>query len=512
MNKKNKIQLLLILLVITSTVVLAGVDRTISGECPVGSTKNMISVILTKSGTVTYYSVSEKIPNQVSGTDIIFRSSDEFGTVVYPTYKAYERAGMPNSKTNNIYELDIAPSSTFTIAGSYVFDTLGQQTTTGDTTVTTRSLTCTSGTYDDPDGDGYGPGCLCPDILDCDDDYSDDTGICPPNPASCTTGDVGCAICRNVDNNWVLDEDEDNYYTLSGNCPTDSRVQSLPEKWFNTPKNPGDCDDDKSDDPNGVTCPTSAAACTGNQDYSGCAFCIFPTASEGDNCIFGGQDDCWGENDDIDQDCDNYDFKDTDNDNFVDAATGIPFNYGKDGVRGTDCCDDNAGPGLGCDIGTPSQINPNINEGDDCSPLNLQACGNNAGENDGIDNDCNNCDFVDLDDDGYRKQGTGCGADDCNDANANIHPADESFDTWCNGEDENCDGHDCCRTTNYPLNDPLHYDGWPGNSVNPGDVEVCNSLDDYEKDVFIKLWLNSTFEASLDIIMANIPSDYQNPK
>ncbi|GEM_PF-2589820 len=54
---------------------------------------------------------------------------------------------------------------------------------------------------------------------------------------------------------------------------------------------------------------------------------------------------------------------------------------------------------------------------------------------DGVDQDCDGEDLVDVDDDGY--DGTEVGGDDCADGDADIHPDAEESCSW--GADEDCD-------------------------------------------------------------------------
>ena len=168
--------------------------------------------------------------------------------------------------------------------------------------------------------------------------------------------------------------------------------------------------------------------------------------------------------------------------------------YGKGcSCAGADCCDKAGDTGLGC-----SEANaPNMNPG--------KVEGNGVGENDGIDQDCNGCDFVDLDDDNYRKSGTGCGANDCNDGDATINPG--KTESNCNGKNDNCVNEaclgtgtngDCCPSTN--VNDLSYYD-----TNCDCKIDICNPN-------FITKYLAGEIDPPLQMVIDAIPiCAYSNP-
>jgi hypothetical protein len=124
--------------------------------------------------------------------------------------------------------------------------------------------------------------------------------------------------------------------------------------------------------------------------------------------------------------------------------------------------------------------------GDDCAPLHP---GINPGAydkpNDGIDQNCDGVDALDLDGDGHVSIATG--GDDCDDSDAGRYPGnaevcdatnrDEDCDMATFGPlDQDGDGYiatRCCNGSNCgtDCNDTLR-------SVNPGNPDVCNGIDD----------------------------------
>jgi len=156
----------------------------------------------------------------------------------------------------------------------------------------------------------------------------------------------------------------------------------------------------------------------------------------------------------------------------------------------TDCCDSGTENSMGCtlDINIRKSIYKGAQED------------NAAGENDGIDQDCNGCDFVDLDNDGYRLSGTGCGANDCNDNNIAINPGvAESPSLNCDGIDNDCSNGDCCPSTDEI--DLTYYD------------QNCDGkVDNDKKNLFIQKFLAGIIDPALQLVIDNIPgSGYTNP-
>jgi len=172
--------------------------------------------------------------------------------------------------------------------------------------------------------------------------------------------------------------------------------------------------------------------------------------------------------------------------------------YGKGcACADSDCCDSGDDiSSLGCTQERAFDINPGVTE----SNCETNDCN---GENDGIDNDCDGCDFVDLDNDGYRKLGTGCGADDCDDSKNYVNPGQPEIN--CDDLDNNClteaclgtgtDG-DCCPSTN--PNNISYYD-----TDCDCEIDLCDDI--------IPRYLAGT-DFPLDKIIEAIPiCGYSNP-
>ena len=116
----------------------------------------------------------------------------------------------------------------------------------------------------------------------------------------------------------------------------------------------------------------------------------------------------------VDENCDGHDLVDVDGDGYCNAGYVLKNGFlecrNESGLVGTDCNDNNI------------TINKNATD----VPYN------------GIDENCNGNDLVDVDGDGFNA--VTAGGNDCNDDNSGIAP--NATDVPYNGVDENCDGHD----------------------------------------------------------------------
>ena len=173
-------------------------------------------------------------------------------------------------------------------------------------------------------------------------------------------------------------------------------------------------------------------------------------------------------------------------------------NYGKGcACAGRDCCDSGNEPSLGCSVTNAPNMNPGKLEG------------NNAGENDQIDQNCDGCDFKDTDNDGYTDKnylginGKVCG-NDCNDNDININPGKTEIN--CNGKNDNCFAEacpysgangDCCPPSD--SNDYRYYD-----TNCDCRIDICNN--------FIAKYLAGEIDPPLQMVIDAIPlCGYSNP-
>ena len=189
--------------------------------------------------------------------------------------------------------------------------------------------------------------------------------------------------------------------------------------------------------------------------------------------------------DGVDQDCDGNDLEDVDADGFLGEPAG-----------GNDCDDTNPAtyPGAaetadGADNDCDGNVDEDLSVTDDDADGYSEAEGDcddydgsvypGAEEEpyDGVDQDCDGADLVDVDGDGYA--GESAGGPDCDDQDGSVYPGaeEEPYD----GADQDCDGADLVDVDG---------DGYAGESaggpdcddqdgsVYPGAEECCNEVDD----------------------------------
>jgi formylglycine-generating enzyme required for sulfatase activity len=244
--------------------------------------------------------------------------------------------------------------------------------------------------------DGIDQDCDGADLTDVDNDNFPSNQVefgtdCDDNDPNINPG-VNPEPCNNVDDDCDGQTDEDSAGAVDADGDT----------WLDCT----DCDDDPSDDPAAcTTCTCDLVEC------HGCAKCINPGAVDFD--ANGIDDDCDGVTDEVDADGDG-----------VYAAPADPQ------PDPADCCDLGTEESLGCDLAPPDSIYPGAVE----IPY------------DGIDQDCDGTDLVDVDSDGSL--GIPAGGDDCDDNNPRAYPGNQ--EDCMDPADNDCDGiinQDCGPST-----------------------------------------------------------------
>ncbi len=344
----------------------------------------------------------------------------------------------------------------------------------------------------DGDGDGYMG------AWDCDDS---DPSVHPGAPELCNELDDDCdGLIDDLDPDritgqavlWYPDEDGDGVPRDWGG--TEIRVYACPVAMhgapigFTTTDDIGvdsDCDDaDSGTFPGAVDIPDDGIDqdCSGAdevtvEDLDGDTHFTPDDCDDTDNTVYpGATETCNGTDDDCDTQIDEgigpIWYADTDGDGFGSTTTlqqcGQPAGY----VANSDDCDD-----------TDSTVKP----------------GGTEVPYDGIDNDCDQGDLVDVDGDGEPREGYG--GSDCDDSLASVNPGAQEV---CNGIDDDCNGQvddgATGATTYYRDDDSDNYgvgtdttdacsppagyalatgdcnDG--DNTVHPNATEVCNDVDD----------------------------------
>ena len=217
---------------------------------------------------------------------------------------------------------------------------------------------------------------------DCCDSGNEAMFGCTPETAPSINPAASPEPCNRIDDDCDLDTDEDTAW-----------VDADGDTWPDCV----DCDDDPTgEDP--LVC--DACAC-GAPGCEVCAKCTHPGAADfGANGL---DEDCDGVTDEVDAD--------------GDGVYTAPADPQPDPV---DCCELGTEGGLGCDLAPPNTIYPGADE----IPY------------DGIDQDCDGVDLVDVDGDGFV--GIPSGGDDCDDTDPLVFPGND--EDCLDPRDNDCDG------------------------------------------------------------------------
>ncbi|MBI2499335.1 putative metal-binding motif-containing protein [Candidatus Woesearchaeota archaeon] len=197
-----------------------------------------------------------------------------------------------------------------------------------------------------------------------------DQNECPRDPCKlgCEFDNINNVCKEKTKFTYYKDNDGDSYGSSSSGTK-DITDQTSPEGYVS---NNLDCDDDTSNDPNSVVCPTNQILC--NSITSGCAICMHPRVQE--ICSDEKDNDCNGQIDEVGCKCDLGDIGDSDGDgipNSVDQndctprectvvdINGNALDSDNDGVcDGKDQCSHSACSVIDQSTGCPPSGNPTV--------------------------------------------------------------------------------------------------------------------------------------------------------